>query len=172
LEGLTSALSLAISCVLDKNCKFANRKTASFEASAADFAATNSTHPHGVQSRITISKFTVTGCHPGRREEIKEWSNGVQRNIKPGEMDSRPMRPSQHTPEDRTQESTTCRAELIFYAQSRATNSRPVKVLDEYTCDCRRADWEHRWAEWQAHKNPYLHLFLCIDHARKLGLME
>jgi hypothetical protein len=82
------------------------------------------------------------------------------------------MKPSQHTPEEGTQESTTCRAELIFYAQSRATNSRPVKVLDDYTCDCRRADWEHRWAEWQAHQNPYLHLFLCIDHARKLGLME
>jgi hypothetical protein len=77
-----------------------------------------------------------------------------------------------NTSEEGTSESLTCRAELIFYAQSRSTNSRPVKVLDEYTCDCRRADWEHRWTEWNAHQNPYLHLFLCVEHARKLGLVE
>jgi hypothetical protein len=82
------------------------------------------------------------------------------------------MAHSKNTSEEQTALGVACRAELIFYAQSRATNSRPVKVLDEYACDCRRADWEHRWAEWQAHKNPYLHLFLCIEHARKLGLME
>jgi len=75
-------------------------------------------------------------------------------------------------PEAGTREGLTCRAEFIFYAQSRATNARPVKVLDEYTCDCRRSDWEHRWAEWNTHNNPYLHLFLCVEHARKLGLME
>jgi hypothetical protein len=69
-------------------------------------------------------------------------------------------------------QSSTCRADFIFYAQSRATNSRPVKVLDEYACDFRRPDWEHRWTEWNAHQNPYLHLFLCSDHARKLGLIE
>ena len=82
------------------------------------------------------------------------------------------MAQSINTPEEGTSESLTCRAELIFYAQSRSTNARPVKVLDDYTCDCRRVDWEHRWQEWQGQSNPYLHLFLCVEHARKLGLME
>jgi hypothetical protein len=82
------------------------------------------------------------------------------------------MPPITNSSEAETRENLTCRAELIFYAQSRADKSRPVKLLDEYTCDCRRSDWEHRWTEWQAHKNPYLHLFLCAEHARKLGLLE
>jgi hypothetical protein len=47
-----------------------------------------------------------------------------------------------------------------------------VKVLDEFTCDCRRPDWEYRWAEWNSQNNPYLNLFLCSEHAKKLGLIE
>jgi hypothetical protein len=68
--------------------------------------------------------------------------------------------------------SPDCRAEFIFYAQSRSGKTRPAHVLDEFTCDCRRPDWEHRWAEWNSHQNPYLNLFLCKEHAKKLGLIE
>jgi hypothetical protein len=68
--------------------------------------------------------------------------------------------------------SPNCKAEYIFYARTRGSHSRPVKVLDEFTCDYRRPDWQYRWAEWNAHNNPYLNLFLCIEHAKKLGLIE
>jgi hypothetical protein len=107
------------------------------------------------------------------RYKLSEFDcESVRRKNAGASMDGRPMAQSKNTREEGTSENLACRAELIFYAQSRSTNSRPVKVLDDYTCDFRRTDWEHRWAEWQAHKNPYLHLFLCAEHARKLGLME
>jgi hypothetical protein len=68
--------------------------------------------------------------------------------------------------------SPDCKAEYIFYARTRGSDPRPVKVLDEFTCDCRRPDWEYRWAEWNSQNNPYLNLFLCSEHAKKLGLIE
>jgi hypothetical protein len=64
-----------------------------------------------------------------------------------------------------------CTAELIFYAQTQRDRSEPVKVLGEYVCDFTRPDWEHRWMEWNSGLNAYLHLFLCKEHARKLGLI-
>lgn len=64
-----------------------------------------------------------------------------------------------------------CSAELIFYAQTQRSRSEPVKVLGEYACDFTRPDWEHRWMEWNSRLNPYLHLFLCQEHAQKLGLI-
>jgi hypothetical protein len=82
------------------------------------------------------------------------------------------MQQGEKVSEEITSGIPVCKAEFIFYAQSRATSSRPVKLLDEYACDFRRSDWEHRWTEWNAHHNPYLNLFLCGDHARKLGLIE
>jgi hypothetical protein len=81
------------------------------------------------------------------------------------------MQQSEKTSEEISSPAPACKAQFVFYAQSRATNSRPVKLLDEYTCDFRRPDWQHRWTEWNAHQNPYLHLFLCGEHAKKLGLM-
>jgi len=65
-----------------------------------------------------------------------------------------------------------CRAELIFYAKSRQKQSRPVTILGEYTCDCRRPDWPQRWQDWSTSANPFLNLFLCRDHAKKLGLLD
>ena len=65
-----------------------------------------------------------------------------------------------------------CRAEFIFYAQTRTGKAQPVKILGDYGCDCRRPDWDHRWKTWEARQDPYLHLFLCREHARELGLME
>ncbi len=65
-----------------------------------------------------------------------------------------------------------CRAELIFYAKTRAAEPRPVKILGDYACDYRRPDWEHRWSEWCSCKNPYLNLFLCREHAAILGLLD
>jgi hypothetical protein len=65
-----------------------------------------------------------------------------------------------------------CRAELIYYAKSRQKQSRPVTILGEYTCDCRRPDWPQRWQDWSTSANPFLNLFLCRDHAKKLGLLE
>ena len=65
---------------------------------------------------------------------------------------------------------SSCKAELIFYAQAQRDRSKPVKVLGDYACDFTRPDWEHRWKEWNSRLNPYLHLFLCADHARELGL--
>jgi len=64
-----------------------------------------------------------------------------------------------------------CRAELIFYAQTRTDRLEPVKVLGEYPCDYTKPDWDHRWTEWNSRLNPYLHLFVCREHARKLGLI-
>jgi hypothetical protein len=64
----------------------------------------------------------------------------------------------------------TCRAELIFYAQNRTNQLEPEKILGVYACDFTRPDWQHRWTEWNSHINPYLNLFLCREHARKLGL--
>jgi hypothetical protein len=64
-----------------------------------------------------------------------------------------------------------CRAELIFYAQTRTDPFEPAKVLGEYPCDYARQDWERRWTEWNSHRNPYVHLFLCREHAKKLGLI-
>jgi hypothetical protein len=66
----------------------------------------------------------------------------------------------------------TCRADFIFDARARGNGSRPIKVLSECMCDFRRSDWESRWNDWNSRRNPYLNLFLCADHARKLGLME
>src|SRR5215472_3315083 len=54
-----------------------------------------------------------------------------------------------------------CKAEFIFYAQAQRDRSKPAKVLGDYVCDFTRADWEHRWKEWNSRLNPYLHLFLC-----------
>jgi hypothetical protein len=65
-----------------------------------------------------------------------------------------------------------CRAELIFYAKTRAHEPRPVKTLGDYACDYRRPDWDHRWSEWCSRKNPYLNLFLCREHAVALGLLK
>jgi hypothetical protein len=65
-----------------------------------------------------------------------------------------------------------CRAELIFYAKSLQKQSRPVTILGDYACDCRRPDWPQRWGDWSSSANPFLHLFLCRAHARKLGLMD
>jgi hypothetical protein len=64
-----------------------------------------------------------------------------------------------------------CRAEFIFDVR-RGGVSRPIKVLSDCMCDHRRADWESRWSDWEARRNPFLNLFLCTDHARELGLMK
>jgi hypothetical protein len=64
-----------------------------------------------------------------------------------------------------------CRAEYIFDVR-RGGVSRPIKVLSDCMCDYRRADWENRWSDWGARRNPYLNLFLCSEHARELGLMK
>jgi hypothetical protein len=64
-----------------------------------------------------------------------------------------------------------CRAEFIFDAGSRTKNSKPIKVVGEYICDCRRPDWERRWNDWNERHNPYLNLFLCAEHAKNLGLL-
>lgn len=68
--------------------------------------------------------------------------------------------------------SLSCRAEFIFDARTRESTSRPIKVLSECMCDFRRPDWESRWSDWSSGRNPYLNLFLCEEHARKLGLMQ
>ncbi len=65
-----------------------------------------------------------------------------------------------------------CRAEFIFDARTRGGESRPIKVLSECMCDCRRPDWESRWNDWSSRLNPYLNLFLCAEHARELGLVK
>jgi len=64
-----------------------------------------------------------------------------------------------------------CRAELIFYARISSGAPPPVAILGQYACDYRRPDWEHRWTEWNSGQNPYLHLFLCSNHARAFGLI-
>jgi len=63
-----------------------------------------------------------------------------------------------------------CKAEFIFYAQAQRDSCKPVKVFGDYACDFTKPDWEHRWKEWNSRLNPYLHLFLCAEHARELGL--
>jgi hypothetical protein len=65
----------------------------------------------------------------------------------------------------------TCRAEFIFDVR-RGGVSRPIKVLSDCMCDYGRSDWESRWSDWEARRNPYLNLFLCGKHARELGLMK
>jgi hypothetical protein len=71
-----------------------------------------------------------------------------------------------------TSASAECRAELIFYARNSSSETRPVEILGDYACDYRRPDWEHRWIEWNSRQNPFLHLFLCANHARALGLIS
>jgi hypothetical protein len=66
----------------------------------------------------------------------------------------------------------TCRAELIFDSGARDAKSRPIKALSECICDFRRPDWKSRWNDWSSGRNPYLNLFLCEEHARKLGLLR
>ena len=65
-----------------------------------------------------------------------------------------------------------CRADFIFQAKSGKKKSRPIKVLSECMCDFRRPDWESRWNDWNSGQNPFLNLFLCAEHAKKLGLTE
>ena len=65
----------------------------------------------------------------------------------------------------------SCRAEFIFNPGSDKNSDRPIKVLTECMCDFRRPDWESRWSDWNSQRNPYLNLFLCSEHARKLGLL-
>lgn len=88
---------------------------------------------------------------------------------------TRPNRSREAVPQVASQETSAqphCSAELIFYAQTQKNRSEPVKVLGEYACDFTRPDWEHRWMEWNSRLNPYLHLFLCKEHAQKLGLIS
>lgn len=66
----------------------------------------------------------------------------------------------------------SCRAEFIFNLGTSKNGERPIKVLSECMCDFRRPDWESRWNDWNSQRNPYLNLFLCSEHARKLGLLE
>jgi hypothetical protein len=66
----------------------------------------------------------------------------------------------------------SCRAEFIFDSRTRGKSSRPIKVLSDCMCDWRRPDWANRWSDWSSRSNPYLNLFLCAVHARKLGLMK
>ena len=68
--------------------------------------------------------------------------------------------------------SLSCRAEFIFNARTRGNGARPIKVLSECMCDFRRPDWDSRWQDWISQQNPYLNLFLCKEHAKKLGIME
>ena len=74
--------------------------------------------------------------------------------------------------EENSSAGAECRAELIFYARISSSVARPVEILGDYACDYRRPDWEHRWTEWNSQQNPYLHLFLCANHARELGLIS
>jgi hypothetical protein len=68
--------------------------------------------------------------------------------------------------------SLNCRAEFIFDVRTRGNGAHPIKVLSDCMCDCRRPDWESRWHDWNSRLNPYLNLFLCAEHARKLGLLK
>jgi hypothetical protein len=76
-----------------------------------------------------------------------------------------------HPTEKKALPELTCRAEFIFDALTRTRGHRPIKVVGEYICDCRRPDWEQRWRDWSSRQNPYLNLFLCEEHARMLGLV-
>jgi hypothetical protein len=82
-----------------------------------------------------------------------------------------PNQSTKTAPED-SSSAPQCRAELIFYAKTRQKESRPVTILGEYTCDCRRPDWPQRWQDWSTSANPFLNLFLCREHAKKLGLLN
>jgi hypothetical protein len=82
----------------------------------------------------------------------------------------KPSRPSPSAGPREVPPSATCHAELIFFAQTRPHRVRPEKILGLYACDYTRPDWEHRWKEWSSRMNPYLNLFLCAEHAKKLGL--
>jgi hypothetical protein len=73
---------------------------------------------------------------------------------------------------EKTSPGAECRAELIFYSRLSSSAARPVEILGDYACDYRRPDWEHRWTEWNSRQNPFLHLFLCANHARALGLIS
>jgi hypothetical protein len=70
-----------------------------------------------------------------------------------------------------TTPSSACRAELIFYMGTEGDGAHTGEVLDDHPCDCTRPDWKERWSDWRAGQNPHLDLFLCKDHARKLGLI-
>jgi len=72
---------------------------------------------------------------------------------------------------ENTSAGSECRAEFIFYARVSSGAVSPVAILGHYACDFRRPDWEHRWTEWNSRQNPFLHLFLCSNHARELGLI-
>ena len=74
--------------------------------------------------------------------------------------------------EEDTSAGAECRAELIFYARISSGAAPPVAILGQYACDYRRPDWKHRWTEWNSGQNPYLHLLLCSNHARALGLIS
>ena len=82
----------------------------------------------------------------------------------------KPSKPSQPVDPDHAPALSTCHAELIFYAQTKPDRPHPEKILGLYACDYTRPDWEHRWKEWNSRMNPYLNLFLCTEHATKLGL--
>lgn len=83
-----------------------------------------------------------------------------------------PDKPAIKTPPDSKTAAGGCRADLIFDSRARTKQTGPIHVVGEYICDFRRADWEHRWADWNTHHNPYLNLFLCTEHAKKLGLIK
>lgn len=76
------------------------------------------------------------------------------------------------SPQRKSSTISGCRAEFIFYAQTGSAEARPERILGEYSCDCQRPDWESRWRDWNSRQNPYLNLFLCAEHARKLSLIE
>jgi hypothetical protein len=64
------------------------------------------------------------------------------------------------------------RLDIIFDVRSQKNSSHPIKVRSQWMCDFRRTDWESRWSDWSSGRNPYLNLFLCEEHARRLGLMR
>jgi hypothetical protein len=82
-----------------------------------------------------------------------------------------PDRAKQNFSEDASP-APVCQAQFIFFAKTREKETPPVKILGEYVCDFRRPDWEQRWKDWNLGRNPFLNLFLCEDHARKLGLLD
>ena len=66
----------------------------------------------------------------------------------------------------------SCQADFIFDSRARVAKSRPIRVLSKCICDMRRPDWQSRWNDWNSGRDPYLNLFLCEEHARKLGLLR
>ena len=87
------------------------------------------------------------------------------------EKQARP-KPMIKAPEKTESLGLKCRAEFIFNPRTDTKGERPIKVLSECMCDFRRSDWESRWTDWNSQRNPYLNLFLCSEHAKKLGLLE